>query len=78
MCMNVDAKTIMEPSAQDRTEIERLVDLAKCRVINGKTIHMPINNSDTPSHPDIHKFLDDFAGVFPDYLPLVPLFARKK
>ena len=47
---NVDVTTLVEPSAQDRTEIERLVDLGQDRVINGKIIPNPVKNSETPSH----------------------------
>ena len=32
---NVDVTTLVEPSTHDRTEIERLVDLAQDRVIHG-------------------------------------------
>ena len=60
----------MEPSAHDRTEIERLVDLAQDLVIHGKTISKPIKNAETPYHTDILKLLDEFADVFPDNLPL--------
>ena len=67
---NVDVTTLVEPSAHDRTEIERLVDLAQDRVIHGKTIPKPIKNAETPYHPDILKLLDEFADVFPDNLPL--------
>ena len=66
----MDATTIVEPYAQDRTEIERLVDLAQDRVINGKTIPKPVKNADTPSNPDILMLLEDFADVFQDHLSL--------
>ena len=66
----MDVTTLVEPFAHDRTEIERLVDLAKVRVINGKTIPKPIKNAETPYHPDILKLLYEFADVFTDNLPL--------
>ena len=55
-------------TGQDRTEVERLVDLAHERVINGKTITKQVKNADTPSHHDILTLFDEFAGVFPDNL----------
>ena len=67
----------MEPSAHDRTEIERLVDLSQDRVIHGKTIPKPIKNAETPYHPDILKLLDEFADVFHDNLPLGLPVSRK-
>ena len=64
---NVDAMTIVESFAQDRTEIERLVGFAQDRVINGKTIPKPVTYAETSSHPDILKLLDDVAD---DNIPL--------
>ena len=45
---NVDVTTTVEHSAQNRTDIERLVDLAQDRVISVKTTHKPVNNAGTP------------------------------
>ena len=64
---NVDAMTIVESFAQDRTEIERLVGFAQDRVINGKTIPKPVTYAETSSHHDILKLLDDVAD---DNIPL--------
>ena len=67
----------MEPSAQYRTEIESLVDIAQYRVINGSIIHMPVTNAETPPHDDILTLLDDFADAFTDTLHLdIQLLAK--
>ena len=55
---NVYATNIVELSAQDSTEIKRLVDLAQYLLINGKPIHKLFKNAETPSNPDILKSLD--------------------
>ena len=68
---NVDVNTIVEPSAQDRAEIESLVDRAQDRVINGKTIPKPVKNAETPSHPDFLKFWTNSRT----YSPIISLWA---
>ena len=73
----MDVTTIVEPSAQDMTEIERLVYIALGRLVSGKTIPKPVKNAETHSHPDILKLLGDFADVFPDHLHLGLPVSRK-